>query len=153
MPLGATRPDRRGKTVANRFAYANAFRGPFEGPSEAVRPAHPAQGHVLAGGVSDATARLLEEALRLDVRERAELAAELIASVDGEPGADADGAWAAEIERDPIRRSAALGRLLDFWRDYRLAWLRFAAGDRAAVFPSGTYALRVRFGVHCADTA
>jgi len=56
-------------------------------------------------------------------------------------------------ERDPLRRSAALGRLLDFWRDYRLAWLRFAAGDRAALFPHGTYALRVRFRVFCADTA
>ena len=56
-------------------------------------------------------------------------------------------------ERDPLRRIAALARLLDFWRDYRLAWLRFAAGDRAAIFPEGTYLLRVRFGVHCADTA
>ncbi len=56
-------------------------------------------------------------------------------------------------ERDPLRRSAALARLLDFWRDYRLAWLRFAAGDRAVLFPAGTYALRVRFRVFCADTA
>ena len=60
--------------------------------------------------MSDATARLLEEALPLDVRERAELAAELIASVDGEPDADADAAWAAEIERRARRALAGTRR-------------------------------------------
>ena len=56
-------------------------------------------------------------------------------------------------EKHRSRRFAALGRLVSFWLEYRAAWLRFAAGDRAAVFPAGTYAMRVRFGVHCADTA
>jgi putative addiction module component (TIGR02574 family) len=41
---------------------------------------------------------LLAQVLRLPVAERAELAAELIASVDGEPDPDAEAAWAAEIE-------------------------------------------------------
>jgi len=56
-------------------------------------------------------------------------------------------------EKDPRRRAAALERLVRFWIDYRAAWLRFAAGDRAVLFPHGTYALRVRFRVFCADTA
>ena len=49
--------------------------------------------------MSNAARHLLEEALRLPLQERAELAAELLASVDGEPDADVDAAWAAEIER------------------------------------------------------
>jgi putative addiction module component (TIGR02574 family) len=43
--------------------------------------------------------RLLEDALRLGLTERAELAAELLASLDGAPDEDAEVAWAAEIER------------------------------------------------------
>ncbi len=43
--------------------------------------------------------KLLSVALGLSVRERAEIAAELIASMDGEPDADVEAAWAAEIER------------------------------------------------------
>ncbi len=35
----------------------------------------------------------------LPLPERAELAAELLASLDGEPDADVDEAWALEIER------------------------------------------------------
>jgi hypothetical protein len=47
--------------------------------------------------------RVLDEALRLDLSERAELAAELIASLDGEPDEDVEAAWAAEIERRAAR--------------------------------------------------
>ena len=43
--------------------------------------------------------KLLHEALRLPTEERAELAAELIASLDGPAGPDVEVAWAAEIER------------------------------------------------------
>ena len=42
---------------------------------------------------------LLQQALRLPVQERAKLAVELIASVDGEADANAEAAWAKEIER------------------------------------------------------
>ena len=49
--------------------------------------------------MSDDTRYLLAEALRLSLPERAELAAELLASIDGAPDADAEQAWAAEIER------------------------------------------------------
>ncbi len=56
-------------------------------------------------------------------------------------------------EKDRSRRIAALERLRDFWCAYRAAWLRFVAGDHSVTFPAGTYAMRVRFAVHCADTA
>jgi putative addiction module component (TIGR02574 family) len=61
---------------------------------------------------------ILEEALRLPVEERAEVAAELLASVDGEPDADADAAWAAEIDRRARRALAgqSQGRA---WEDVR----------------------------------
>jgi Putative addiction module component len=49
--------------------------------------------------MSDDARQLLEEALRLSLAERADLAAELLASMDGVPDADADEAWAVEIER------------------------------------------------------
>lgn len=42
---------------------------------------------------------LRERALRLPIKERAALAAELLASLDGEPEADVDAAWAAEVEQ------------------------------------------------------
>ena len=52
--------------------------------------------------------KLLEDALKLDLSERAELAAELLASLDGEPDADVEAAWAAEIEKRAARaRSGA----------------------------------------------
>ncbi len=41
----------------------------------------------------------MEDALKLDVSERAELVAELLASLDAEVDEDAEVAWAAEIER------------------------------------------------------
>jgi len=47
--------------------------------------------------------RVLDEALQLDLSERAELAVELIASLDGEKDSDAEAAWADEIERRAIR--------------------------------------------------
>ena len=47
--------------------------------------------------------KLLEDAMKLGLPERAELAAELIASLDGEPDQDTEAAWAAEIERRAIR--------------------------------------------------
>ena len=44
-------------------------------------------------------ASVLADALRLDDDSRAELAAELLASLDGPADPDAEGAWDAEIER------------------------------------------------------
>jgi len=44
-------------------------------------------------------AKLLTDALQLPPSERAELATELIASLDGKADRDVETAWAAEIER------------------------------------------------------
>jgi len=64
--------------------------------------------------------KVLDEALQLDLAERAELAAELIASLDGERDDDAEEAWAAEIERraSKARTGEDGGRL---WSEARAA--------------------------------
>ncbi len=49
--------------------------------------------------MSNAARQVLADALRLPIAERGTVAAELLASMDGEPDADTDQAWAAEIER------------------------------------------------------
>lgn len=49
--------------------------------------------------MTKAAQALLADALRLDVKTRADLAAELLASLDGPADPDAEQAWAAEIER------------------------------------------------------
>ena len=45
-------------------------------------------------------------ALELSIEQRAELAVELIASIDGDPDADVEAAWATEIERRARRALA-----------------------------------------------
>ena len=45
------------------------------------------------------TESVLADALELDAKERAELASELIASLDGPPDPDAASAWEVEIKR------------------------------------------------------
>jgi REP element-mobilizing transposase RayT len=51
--------------------------------------------------------------------------------------------------RDKWKRIEALGRLVDFLRRYRIALAERCAGNSGAVFPSGTYLLRVAHGVPC----
>jgi putative addiction module component (TIGR02574 family) len=53
--------------------------------------------------VTKATSKLLQDALKLGVGERAELASELIASLDAEADEEAEAAWAAEIEERAAR--------------------------------------------------
>jgi len=43
--------------------------------------------------------KVLDEALRLELSERAELAAELVASLEGDPDEGVEAAWATEIQR------------------------------------------------------
>ena len=63
---------------------------------------------VSLAAVSKVGEKLLEDALKLALSERAELAAELLASLDGAPDEDVEAAWAAEIERRAARaRSGA----------------------------------------------
>jgi putative addiction module component (TIGR02574 family) len=49
--------------------------------------------------MSERARKLLHDAMDLPVSERAELGADLLASLDGEPEADVAAAWASEIER------------------------------------------------------
>ena len=49
--------------------------------------------------MSERARKLLHDARCPPVSERAELAADLLASLDGEPEADVEAAWASEIER------------------------------------------------------
>jgi len=53
--------------------------------------------------------------------------------------------------RDRWKRVEVLGRLVAFLEDYRQAWRRWSAGDRLAVFPAGTYGLRVCHGAVCSS--
>ncbi len=52
--------------------------------------------------------------------------------------------------RDKWKRIEALGRLVEFLKAYRIAWKARRAGEAAAMFPHGTYQLRVLHGVPCA---
>ncbi len=51
--------------------------------------------------------------------------------------------------RDKWKRIEALGRVVEFVRAYRVAWKARRAGRLTAVFPHGTYLLRVTHGVPC----
>lgn len=62
--------------------------------------------------MTNAARNLLHEAMKLDAAERAELAAELLASLDGEPEEGVEAAWAAEIERRLARIDAGEEQLI-----------------------------------------
>jgi putative addiction module component (TIGR02574 family) len=49
--------------------------------------------------MSERARKLLDEAMDLPLAERAKLAADLLASLDGEPESDVEAAWASELER------------------------------------------------------
>ncbi len=61
---------------------------------------------------------VLAEALRLDPASRAELAAELLASLDGPSDPDAEAAWHAEIKRRVAALEAGTAKLED-WADVK----------------------------------
>jgi len=48
-------------------------------------------------------------------------------------------------------RIAAIRRLVEFVRQYREAWREWRDGNRAVVFPAGTYALRIHAGATIAS--
>ncbi len=62
--------------------------------------------------MTNAARNLLVKAMKLDVAERADLAAELLASLDGEPEEGVEAAWAAEIERRLARIDAGEEHLI-----------------------------------------
>jgi hypothetical protein len=68
--------------------------------------------------MTKAATELLEDALRLEPEVRAELAAELLASLDGPSEPDAESAWDAEITRR--LRSLEAGEMkLEPWAEGR----------------------------------
>ena len=54
--------------------------------------------------------------------------------------------------RDPERRIEALDRMMSFLERHRNALVKYCGGDKTAIFPLGTYLMRVRFGVSCASS-
>jgi putative addiction module component (TIGR02574 family) len=68
--------------------------------------------------VTKAAETVLAEALELDAHERAEVAAELIASLDGEADESVEAAWAAEIERRMAAIDAGTATLTP-WADVK----------------------------------
>jgi broad specificity phosphatase PhoE len=68
--------------------------------------------------MTHAAAAILAEALRLDEQARAEVAAELLASLDGPADAEAEGLWAAEIQRR-VEAIEAGTASLESWDDVR----------------------------------
>ncbi len=60
------------------------------------------------------TDTLLESALKLPERDRAHLAAELIASLDGEPEAGVEAAWLAEVDRRIAETDQGNVQLIDW---------------------------------------
>ncbi len=62
--------------------------------------------------MSEPVKKVLDLALKLPPSQRATVAAELIASLDGEPDIDAEKAWAFEVERriEHVRAGEGKGR-------------------------------------------
>lgn len=69
------------------------------------------------------------------------------------PGEPRRGLRPRVASRDKWKRVEALGRLRSFLAEYRKAWIEFTGGAREAVFPEGTYWLRVTCGVACRSSA
>jgi len=53
--------------------------------------------------------------------------------------------------RSSVERVAAIRRICEFVRAYRVAWDEWRRGTPETTFPAGTYALRVHAGVRCAN--
>ena len=68
--------------------------------------------------MTKATETVLAEALRLDAKARAEIASELLASLNGPPDPGAEQAWAAEIERR-VKALEAGTEPLESWNDVK----------------------------------
>ena len=68
--------------------------------------------------MTEAARALLANALRLDEGARAEIAAELLASLDGPTDPDAETAWAAEIDRRVSALESGTS-VLESWQDVK----------------------------------
>jgi len=70
------------------------------------------------GGMTKTADAVLADALRLDLDARAELAAEILASLDGPADPDAEAAWQVEIERRVTALEAGTVKL-EPWDDVK----------------------------------
>ena len=68
--------------------------------------------------MTKATETVLAEALQLDAKARAEIASELLTSLNGPPDPGAEQAWAAEIERR-VKALEAGTEPLESWNDVK----------------------------------
>lgn len=68
--------------------------------------------------MTKAAEAVLAKALRLGAKARAEIASELLASLDGPADPDAEQAWAAEIERR-VKALEAGTETLESWKDVK----------------------------------
>ena len=64
--------------------------------------------------MTPSTANLLDSALKLPREDRARLASELIASLDGQPDAGVEAAWDTEVERRVLQVESGEARLVDW---------------------------------------
>jgi putative addiction module component (TIGR02574 family) len=64
--------------------------------------------------MSPSTGNLLNTALKLPREDRAQLASELIASLDGDPEAGVEAAWDAEVERRVRQVETGEARFVDW---------------------------------------
>ena len=55
--------------------------------------------------------------------------------------------------KDPSVRVEGIAKLQEFRRRHRKAWLQWRDGDHTAVFPAGTWLMRVRHGANCEPRA
>jgi putative transposase len=67
------------------------------------------------------------------------------------PGEPRRGLKPRIASRSQWKRLEAIGRLRTFLAEYRKAWRAFKKGERATIFPEGTYLMRVAYGVACAS--
>ena len=68
--------------------------------------------------MTKAAEAVLADALRLDAKARAELAAELLASLEGPADPDSEAAWVAEIERR-VKALEAGTEKLESWEEVK----------------------------------
>ena len=82
--------------------------------------------------MTKAAEAVLADASRLDLDARAEVAAELLVSLDGPADPDAESAWAAEIERRVAAIEAGTAKL-EAWEDVKRTRLRRIGRGRPVV--------------------
>ena len=104
------------------LASGGSLRG-FGGPGEVDLALALGRTDCYLPHMSNAARRLIDEAMGLTDDERLEVAAELLASVDGPPDDDWQGAWLREIERRRSNSEAA-GRPASAWQEARDRILR-----------------------------